>query len=160
MAEGFEEGAQENNSNGGGGGAKMDAIAMVAGITAPKCDSSPHLASNSHISSLGSNSSTATVRDFIAESAKIPPSSPSPSSAQQHQLTGHQSQPINLKSEVSASLYVFRQDYLRVSQDMGLIEVEIDIICFDLILLPFHPRIGRFCGQEAISLPEQGWMVS
>lgn len=106
MAEGFEEGAQENNSNGGGGGANMDAIAMV-GAVIPKCDSSPHLASNSvsasHISSLGSNSTTATVRDFITESAKIPPSSPSPNSMQQQQPNHllNQSQPINLKSEVS-----------------------------------------------------------
>lgn len=125
MAEGFEEGAQENNSNGGAGGANMDAIAMV-GAVIPKCDSSPHLAPNSisavttssHISSLGGGggSTTATAaalkRDFITESAKIPPSSPSPNSAQQqpqqqlqhpHQLNHHlnQSQPINLKSEVS-----------------------------------------------------------
>lgn len=121
MAEGFEEGAQENNSNGGAGGANMDAIAMV-GAVIPKCDSSPHLAPNSisaittssHISSLGGGggSTTATAaslkRDFITESAKIPPSSPSPNSAQQqHQQINHhlnQSQPINLKSEVSRIL--------------------------------------------------------
>lgn len=109
MAEGFEEGAQEKKSNSGGGGANMDAIAMV-GAVIPKCDSSPHLASSSsrisasHISSLGSNSTTATVRDFVTESAKIPPSSPSPNSMQQQQQPNHhlnQSQPINLKSEVS-----------------------------------------------------------
>lgn len=121
MAEGFEEGTQENKSNGGAGG-NMDAIAMV-GAVIPKCDSSPHLGSNSisaittsgHISSLGgSGSTTATAavlkRDFVTESAKIPPSSPSPNSVhqqqqqQQQQTLNHhtnQSQPINLKSEVS-----------------------------------------------------------
>lgn len=122
MAEGFEEGAQENNSNGGGGGTNMDAIAMV-GAVIPKCDSSPHLASNTISaltnstisSSLGSSSSTtgaALKRDFIAESAKIPPSSPSPGAIQQmaiHHQQQHQhlnqSQPINLKSEVSHSSY-------------------------------------------------------
>ena len=127
MAEGFEEGTPENKKNGGGaGGANMDAIAMV-GAVIPKCESSPHLASNisaittsNHISSLGSSSTTATAttRDLITESAKIPPSSPSPSSVQQqhhnqqqqssnHHHHPNQSQPINLKSEVSGDFRSF-----------------------------------------------------
>lgn len=116
MAEGFEEGSQENNNNGRSAGGNMDAIAMV-GAVIPKCDSSPHLASNSisaistssHISSLGGSGSTTVSaavlkRDYVTESAKIPPSSPSPNSTQQQSQFLHhpnQSHPINLKSEVT-----------------------------------------------------------
>lgn len=122
MAEGFEEGTQETNGNRGAGGETMDAIAMV-GAVIPKCDSSPQMATNSitaittssHNSSHGSTGPVTPTaglkRDFITESAKIPPSSPSPNLLQPQQQQQHlnssysnQTHPINLKSEVGGTV--------------------------------------------------------